>query len=84
MPYPWPIADADYEMQITLDIAVDYLERTGQVFPFSEIQQICARRILTSWREGKRHRIRLANDAINVIEKKQAPVELPSAYPRVS
>jgi hypothetical protein len=52
--YPWPIADVDYEMQIALDIALDYLEHTGQAVPFSETQRICAHNILRSWREGTR------------------------------
>jgi hypothetical protein len=86
MPYPWPIADANYEMEVALDIALDYLERTGQAFPFSETQRICAHRIVTSWRAGIKHRIRLANDAINAIEKKEdTSEEMPwSFYPRVS
>ena len=28
--YPWPIDDFDYVMDQALDIAMDYLERTGQ------------------------------------------------------
>jgi hypothetical protein len=82
--YPWPIPDADYEMQIALDIAVDYLERTGQAYPFSETQRKCASAILKSWREGKRHRIRLANEAIKIVEKKPEPVDLGSFYPWAS
>jgi hypothetical protein len=73
-------------MQIALDVALDYLERTGQAFPFSETQRICALLILKSWRAGTRHRIRLANDAIKAIEKQEKPPEeMPwSIYPRVS
>jgi hypothetical protein len=84
MMYPWPIADVDYEMQIALDIALDYLEHTGQAVPFSETQRICAHNILRSWREGTRHRIRLANDAIKAVEKRPESVDLGSFYPRAS
>jgi hypothetical protein len=85
MPYPWPI-EADYEMQVALDIACEYLERAGQAFPFSETQRICALTIVNSWRAGTKQRIRLANDAIVAIEKKQRSMEgnLQSFYPRVS
>jgi hypothetical protein len=86
MPYPWPIADADVELEIALDIALDYLEFTGQAFPYSATQQICALAILKSWRAGTRHRIRLANDGINAIEKRHTPLDTTpwSFYPRVS
>jgi hypothetical protein len=64
---------------------MDYLEFTGQAFPFSETQRICARAILSSWRDGAKHRMRLANDAIDAIEKGRAPaVSMQSFYPRVS
>jgi hypothetical protein len=85
MLYPWPIGEVDVVLQEALDIALDYLELTGQSFPFSETQRICAHAILASMRKGNEHRIRLANDAINAIENKHAPVEkVQSFYPRVS
>jgi hypothetical protein len=86
MHYPWPIADPDYEMQIALDVALDYLERTRQAYPFSETLKICADTILQSWCRGTRHRIRLANEAINTIESGRKPAEenLQSFYPGVS
>jgi hypothetical protein len=43
---PWPIADPDVVLQEALDIALDYLEFTGQAFPFSEPQRICAHTIM--------------------------------------
>ena len=86
MTYPWPIPEPDYEMQIALDVALNYLEQTGQAYPFSEAQRTCTAVILKSWREGTRHRIKLANDAINAIERKEKPPnEMPwSFYPRAS
>ena len=46
MPSPWPLADPDVVLQEALDIALDYLEFTGQAFPFSETPRICAHTIL--------------------------------------
>ena len=84
MPYLWPLANPDLVLDDALDIALDYLEFTGQAFPFSETQRLCAHIILQSWHSGTRHRIRLANDAINAIEKRQATiVQTQSLYPRV-
>lgn len=69
---PWPIADPDVVLQEALDIALDYLEFTGQAFPFSETQRICAHTILLAWRAGPKHRIKLANYAINALENRQS------------
>jgi hypothetical protein len=86
MSYPWPVKDADVVLQEALDIALDYLGFTGRAFSYSETQRICAHAIFNSWRRGTKHRIRLANDAINAIEKGQAPLQplFQSVYPRVS
>jgi hypothetical protein len=82
MAYPWPIEDADVTLQEALDIAMDYLEFTAQAFPFFQTERVCTHVILSSWRAGVKHRIKLANDAIVAIEKKK-PVPQPSFYPRV-
>jgi hypothetical protein len=86
MSYPWPLEDADVVLQEALDIALDYLGFTGRACSYFETQRICADAILNSWRRGTKHRIRLANDAINAIEKGQAPSQplFQSFYPRVS
>jgi hypothetical protein len=74
MPYPWPLNNPDVALQDALDIALDYLEFTGQAYPFSETERLCAHTILNAWLAGTTHRIRLANDAICVIEKRLAPL----------
>jgi hypothetical protein len=86
MLYPWPLDVDSRLLGEALEIAMDYLERTGQAYPFAAIQQICAFTIHNAWREGRRHKLRLANDAIRAIEKKVRPLEeMPwSFYPRVS
>jgi hypothetical protein len=86
MAYSWPVQEVDLRMDEALDIALDYLEYTRQASPFSTTQKVCANAIVLSWRRGTRHRIRLANDAINAIEKKEIAAEsiFESFYPRVS
>jgi hypothetical protein len=79
MPYPWPIADLDVVLEQALDIVLDYLKLTGQVFPFSETQSQPGAQgpsIGSSW----------PTMTINAIEKRQAPLEanLQSLYPGVS
>jgi hypothetical protein len=82
MPYPWPIEHTDVKLQEALDIALDYLEFTGQANPFTEVERACAYVILSAWKGGVQHRIRLANYAIVAIEEKKRPVSLQSYYPR--
>jgi hypothetical protein len=72
--YPWPIDDFDYVMDQALDIAMDYLERTGQAVKFTEIQRVAATAIVTAWRMGVRHRLRLADIAIKAVERKTEPL----------
>jgi hypothetical protein len=76
MPYPWPIEFADSRLQEALDIALDYLELTRQAYPFSEVEKACALVILTAWKRGVRHRVRLANYAIVAIEQRRQKQEV--------
>jgi hypothetical protein len=46
--YPWPIGDFDNAMDEALDIAMDYLERTGQAVKFTEVQRAAAMAIVVS------------------------------------
>jgi hypothetical protein len=46
--YPWPISDFDYAMDDALDIAMNYLERTGQVRTFAEVQRVAATAIVAA------------------------------------
>jgi hypothetical protein len=79
--YPWLIADADVTLQEALEIAMYYLESTGQAFPFSKTEKACAQIILMAWRAGTKHRIKLADYAIVAVEQKMPP-PLESFYPR--
>jgi hypothetical protein len=57
-------------MDQALDIAMDYLERTEQAVKFIEVQRVAATAIVTAWKMGVRHRLRLANIAIKAVERK--------------
>jgi hypothetical protein len=82
MPYPWPTANNPRVLQEALDIALDYLEFTGQSFPMVEKQRTCANVILAAWKSGVTHRIKLANCAIVAIEKGLRPVAVSSFFPK--
>ena len=89
MLYPWPLAELHTTLNESLEIAMDYLEGTGQTYPLSETQVKAADAILVAWRAGVRHRIRLANVGIVAVQQAQAslpktPSDLWSFYPRIS
>lgn len=84
MLYPWPMADY-FIPDEALRIAMDYLERTGKANEYTRVQSQAANAIVARWRTGVANKIRLANYAINAVEK---PVPIPqnfgSFYPWVS
>ena len=59
MIYPWPL-NVDAELNEALEIAMHYLEVTGQADAFFQTQAIAASAILNARRAGARHKIRLA------------------------
>ena len=83
---PFPDADSDAMMYEALDIAMAYLEKTGQVGDAEAVQAMAASVILSSYGRGVRSRIRLANNAIVALTTVPVPAEvreLQSFYPRV-
>jgi hypothetical protein len=71
--YPWPIGDFDNAMDVALDAAMNYLERTGQAEKFVEVQRVAAMAIVAAWKRGERHRVKLTNIAIAAVERKAEP-----------
>ena len=69
--YPWPSGEFDNVMDDALNIAMDYLIRTGQGAHFREAQSLAANTITVAWRAGVRNRLRLTNLAIRAVEQKQ-------------
>jgi hypothetical protein len=67
--YPWPVGNFDYVMDDALDIAMNYLMLTGQAVLFQETQATAAKAIVAAWQRGVKHRIKLANAAIKVVEE---------------
>jgi hypothetical protein len=67
--YPWPFGDFDAVMDDALNIAMDYLIRTGRAVKFRETQATAANAIAAAWRSGVRNRVRLSNLAIKAVEQ---------------
>jgi hypothetical protein len=88
MSYHWPLPHPDPVLDDALDIALDYLEATGQAKAGDDTQHLAASSVLNAWLDGTRHKIRLANNAIVAIEKAQASLpkkmgNMFSMFPRV-
>lgn len=56
-------------IQQSLDIAMQYLQRTGQAYPISQTQNFCSDVIFEEWKTGRRHPVWLANKAIVTLER---------------
>ncbi len=83
---PFPDADSDAVMYEALDIAMAYLEKTGQAGDPEAVQAMAASVILSSYGRGERNKLRLANNAIIALETVPLPAEvreLQSFYPRI-
>jgi hypothetical protein len=78
--YPWPLGEFDNVMDVALEIALDYLDRTGQAAMFGEAQTTAATAIAAAWKMGVRHRIKLANIGIKAVEQQRATGEQKFAW----
>jgi hypothetical protein len=85
MLYPWPTDTDAVLLDAALEIAMGYLEYTGQADDYTEVRRVAAHAILTAWSKGARHVIRLGNAGIVAVENKsEATSKVRSFYPRVS
>jgi hypothetical protein len=73
--YPWPLGEFDNVMDVALEIAMDYLDRTGQAVGFHEVQSTAAMAIAVAWKVGVRHPIKLADIAIKAVEQNRQTTE---------
>ena len=81
MYYPWSVAGDRKELDSALKIVMDYLELKGAVDDYYAVQKRAADVILSDWRRGVRHPVRMANSAIVAVEN--VIVALPSGFPRL-
>jgi hypothetical protein len=72
MNYRWPLPHPDPVLDDALDIALGYLEATGQAKAGDDTQHLVASAVLAAWLEGRRHKIRLAN--IGIVSAQQVRV----------
>ena len=83
MSHPWPLSELNPTFEEALDIALAYLEQTGQASNYVYISRRAARAIKTEWERGVRHKIALANAAIVAVESEMTGAPL-MKFPRAS
>jgi hypothetical protein len=66
---PATIVNFGHPIDVALDIAMDYLDRTGQAPAYWEAQSRVMSAILVGWKNGVSHHIRLANIGIRTVEQ---------------
>ncbi|HEV7443353.1 MAG TPA: hypothetical protein VGO18_12215 [Steroidobacteraceae bacterium] len=71
-----PTSDNEAALYEALDIAMGYFERTGLPDDYDAVQAMAASVILASYGRGVRHRVRLANDAINALQTVPIPTDV--------
>jgi hypothetical protein len=87
MNYTWPLPHPDRSLGEALDIALHYLEATGQANAGDDTRHMVASSIFAAWLEGTRHRIRLANAGIEAVQKVRLPQKVEtvwSCFPRLT
>ena len=72
MRYNWPLPHPDPLLDEAADIALDYLEATGQAKTGDDTQYLVVSAVLTAWVGGARHKIRLANEEIVAVQQANA------------
>ena len=65
----WPLPDPDPVLEEAHNIALDYLAATGQAKIRDDARNLVASSVMTSWRNGMRHRIQLANAGIVAVQQ---------------
>ena len=76
MGYNWPLPHPDPTLDEALDIALDYLEATGQAKAGDNARYLVANAVLEDWLKGTRHKIRLANTGIVAVQQAQLSSKL--------
>ena len=77
--FPWPLNETDPVLDDALMIVMDYLRATGQADDYTRIQRMAAATVLTEWRKGVRHPVRLSNAAIVAVQNEEAASRMSSA-----
>jgi hypothetical protein len=68
--YPAAIVNFGHSIDVALDISMDYLERTKQATDYWETHATVTSAILTAWKGGVRHHIRLALNVHHLMKQR--------------
>jgi hypothetical protein len=70
MSYSWPVPNPDPVLDEAVDVALGYLEATGQAnVRDNDTLSLVQSAMLNLWFAGARHKIRLANEGIVAVQQ---------------
>ena len=61
----------NHDMEAAFQIAMEYLEGSGDAPVLIDAQSTASGAIVSAWKGGARHRIKLANAAIKAVERER-------------
>jgi len=83
MRHVWPLNEKNSAFEEALNIALHYLEQTGQATNYMYVSELAARSIKAASDRGVKHKIALANAAIVAVESEMTG-DLVVMFPRAS
>jgi hypothetical protein len=83
MRHAWPLNETRPSLEEPLNIALQYLEQTGQALNYVYVSELAAKSIRAASDRGVTHKIALANAAIVAVEaemSRDSVIEFPHAF----
>jgi hypothetical protein len=84
MSFPWPVTDDELVLNDALDIAMRYFDLPPNQQDYASVEKFAAQTIYEQWKAGARHKIILANKAIEAVEQRHPLASKLRRVPRAS
>ncbi len=70
MSFPWPVTDDELVLNDALDIVMHYFDPPLDQQDYASVERFAAELIFQEWKAGTRHKLALANKAIQAVEER--------------
>lgn len=68
--FPWPVTDDELVLNDALDIVMRYFDPPLDQQDYASVEKFAADCIFQAWKAGTRHKLALANKAIQAVEER--------------
>ena len=68
--FPWPVTDDELVLNDALDIVMRYFDPPLDQHDYASVERFAADCIFQAWKAGTRHKLALANKAIQAVEER--------------